>query len=187
VERPAPGPPKEPPHPATGTGGQSFPEWVVIGATAFLVLYALSLLALVVTSRLRRLEPGAEREPGAAEDAGGDGWETLLTVDLSEAAQEQLDDIRLGTARNAIIACWLRLHTATRHAGLSPSPSETPYEFTTRALRHLRLDGEAIAELSGLYREARFSEHPMSEAQRERAAAALAVLADQLRATPVPG
>lgn len=187
VEDPAQGPPKGPPHPATGKDGPLFPEWVVVGATTLLVLYALGLLALVAASRLRRRVPRAEREPGATEDAGGEGWGTLLAVEMSEAAQEQLGDIRLGNARNAIIACWLRLHTATRRAGLPPSASETPQEFTARALRHLRLDGAAIAELSGLYREARFSEHPISEAQRQQAAAALAVLAEQLSAAPVPG
>jgi len=49
-----------------------------------------------------------------------------------------------------------------------------------RAMGSLGLDPPAIRVLASLYREARFSEHPMTESHRDRAGAALRVLADQL-------
>lgn len=168
-----------------GSGDESLPHWVMVAATVFLLLYALSLLVLLVLHRRGRL--GTEAALTAApDDPDAANWGSLLGAELAAATQEQLGEIALGTARDAIIACWLRLHTATRRAGLPPSSSETPQEFTARAMRSLRLDNAAITELSELYREARFSEHAMGEAQRRQAAAALSVLAAQLAADTVP-
>ncbi len=182
-----PPPPRTPKlgSPRNRVDANAFPHWLVVVATVLLLLYASSLLALLVMSRRGRKAPPRDDQPGGAEDPPAGGWQTLLGVELAEAAQEQMGEIGLGTPRNAIIACWLRLHTATRRAGLAASPSDTPQEFTARAMHQLSLDGEAITALGDLYREARFSEHPITETQRERAAAALAVLADQLAAVPV--
>lgn len=189
--------PGSPPHEAApkphqprtvlGTDSSPFPQWVVTAATILLGLYALSLLALVVASQWGRRSGEPEPRPTLADGSEADVWTAQLGVELAEATQEQLDDILLGTPRDAIVACWMRLHAATVRAGLPPSRAETPLEFTRRAMRQLRLDTPAITELSELYREARFSEHPITESQRHQAAAALAVLAAQLAPAAVPG
>lgn len=163
-----------------------FPAWLTIGVTTLLLLYAAGLLLLVVMHRRGRLDTESPRLPGAEDDPDEVVWQTLLGVELGEAARDQLADIGLGTARDAIIACWLRLHAATQRAGLEPLRSETPQEFTERVLRTLRVDENAVTDLATLYREARFSDHPMSDAQRQQAAAALTVLAGQLAGRPVP-
>ena len=59
---------------------------------------------------------------------------------------------------------------------MPPRPSDTAAEFVQRTLRSLDLDPRAIASLASLYREARFSEHPVGEDARAAARAALETL-----------
>lgn len=100
------------------------------------------------------------------------------------AAQEEV--LAHGTARNAVVACWLRLEAAAGAAGLARLPAETSSEFTERILAGHAVDPSSIAELAGLYREARFSRHDMGEPQRARALAALRALHDDLGRLVVP-
>ncbi len=78
-----------------------------------------------------------------------------------------------GTPRNAIVACWHRFEQQARSIGLAREPWETSSEFTLRLLDLVAAEPEAVAELAALYREARFSDHELSEATRQRASAAL--------------
>ena len=169
-----------------GPGHESFPHWVMIALSILLGLYGLGVILLMVfASRVRR--PAEESLVLDTEEALPTGeWGALLSVELAGATEDLLADRGTGSARNAIVACWLRLQRATRSAGLPALASETSHEFTVRALRRLDLDSAAIATLSELYREARFSEHDMGESQRDRAIAALGVLAGQLSQARVP-
>jgi hypothetical protein len=55
-------------------------------------------------------------------------------------------------------------------------------------LRRFAVDPETLTTLAGLYREARWSRHPLTEDDRARAAAAYRTLdADVRAATPAPG
>ena len=110
----------------------------------------------------------------------------LPTLDVAEAL-EQGADARLaaiagGSPRNGIVACWLLVEEAIAEAGLPRLPWETSTEFTVRVLHRLDIDPRSIGTLSRLYREARFSEHPMGEDAREAARAALGRLDEELRA-----
>jgi hypothetical protein len=102
--------------------------------------------------------------------------------ELLEAADDFPDLILRGSARNAIVACWVRLETAVEQAGLVRDPAETPAEMTHRVLRAYAVDPGAIEALAALYREARFSSHDMSEVHREQAQHALDEIRRQLRA-----
>jgi hypothetical protein len=155
------------------------PSW--LGVLALLML-ALAVVALILLARGERKSYQRRLMYEEEEEASPDDWAALLSVELGQAAGEQLLELTRGSPRNAIVACWLRLQVATQRAGLPTEPSETSREFTVRALRLLRLDGASIATLSELYREARFSAHEMDESQRSRAVAALGVLAGQLGA-----
>lgn len=168
-----------PPHYSTGTSGDVSSVIPTI-LTILLLLYALSLLILIVMHRRRGDED--EESPGASgdEETAPSTWQTILDVELGNAAESQLALLPQGTPRNAIIACWMALQSATVDAGLAGLPSETAEEFMLRAVRGLRLDPGAITALAALYREARFSEHMMLEHQRDQAGAALRVLAEQL-------
>lgn len=175
--RPTPGQ-SRPDSLTTGTDGPLFPSWLVVTLTVLLSLYALALLLLVVLAR----RSTAEDDPEKASDelTLDEPWRSILTVELADAAGEQLSVLDQGTPRNAIVACWMSLQAASLRAGLAEERAETSVEFTLRAMRGLGLDSSAIAALGGLYREARFSDHEMVEEQRRRAIEAVRVLVDQL-------
>lgn len=95
---------------------------------------------------------------------------------LSHDAQALRAAIAEGEPRNGIVRCWLLLQDSIAAAGLPPGPAETSTEFTVRVLHALDLDPRAIERLARLYREARFSRHPLGEDARAQAAAALDAL-----------
>ncbi len=100
-------------------------------------------------------------------------------------ASTQRSLLRTGTARNAIVECWLRLEDAVAAAGIEPDPALTSAELTTRVLGRFDVDTDAIERLAALYREARFSTHRLDERQREAAVEALDAIHDGLRAARV--
>lgn len=91
-------------------------------------------------------------------------------ADLPEALDEGSRTIGEGSPRNAIVAAWVRLERAVENDRFPHKPEETPSELVERALSSYRLDGEAIRRLAALYREARFSVHPVTEEHRLEAA-----------------
>lgn len=96
---------------------------------------------------------------------------TLRQVEFDQ--QAQFDALAHGEPRNAIVAAWLRLETDVAAAGWPRHPAETSAEYTGRVLAAAGLAPDAVHTLAALYREARFSSHPLGEADRERASAAL--------------
>jgi Domain of unknown function (DUF4129) len=92
---------------------------------------------------------------------------------LAEAAQQMRDVLRTGSPRNAVVQCWLLLVASLERHGVTPDPAESPTEFTRHALSRVSTDRAAVAELTSLFLEARFSEHVIGEDARLRAAAAL--------------
>ncbi len=108
--------------------------------------------------------------------------EERAAASLAEDAQARLAAVEEGTPRNGIVRCWARLEDSVAEAGMPRGRAETSAEFTVRVLHGLDLDPRAIGELARLYREARFSEHPLGEEARSTARAALVRLQDDLAA-----
>ena len=94
---------------------------------------------------------------------------TAITADA--AAQQSA--LRRGTPRNAIVECWLRLEAAVVAAGVPRRPADTSTDLMLRVMAARPIDPTAIANLAALYREARFSDHPMTEDSRREAIDAL--------------
>lgn len=167
------------------------PTSLLSGRLAALVLLA-ALIALVigliarlrVSLRRRRLS-GDRLRPTLLPSPQPDPDEDTDEV-LAEALGGALDDLTHGSARNSIVAAWLRLEQASESEWFERNPADTPSEFVERVLSSYTLDGEVIGRLAGLYREARFSSHPITDRQRDEAAACLATLLDGLR-TRAPG
>ncbi|MDF1602997.1 DUF4129 domain-containing protein [Nocardioides sp. YIM 152315] len=113
-------------------------------------------------------------EPGAA-----------VARDLLADADAQRDLLSGGTPRNAVVACWHRFEVTAAAAGIERKPWETSSEYTLRILDLVAADTAAVGRLAGLYREARFSEHDLSEDDRSAALAALDEVHRTIRA-PVP-
>jgi hypothetical protein len=71
------------------------------------------------------------------------------------------------------VACWLRLEASVIAAGVERRPSDTSTELVQRVLGDHQVNPKSLAVLAWLYREARFSDHEMTEAERATAISAL--------------
>lgn len=85
-----------------------------------------------------------------------------------------------GEPRNAIVACWVDLEAAVERTGLERRPAETPTELTRRVLAAWEVSPRHLDRLADLYREARFSRHPLHEGHREAAVHHLTALHEDL-------
>lgn len=92
---------------------------------------------------------------------------------VAESVERAIDELSVDTPDNAIVRCWVHLQDAARTAGVEPRPSETSAELTVRLLNDLDVDRDALRQLAALFREARFSSHPLGEADRTAAHDAL--------------
>ncbi|TDD86196.1 DUF4129 domain-containing protein [Actinomadura darangshiensis] len=78
-----------------------------------------------------------------------------------------------GDPRGAVIACYTAMEDVLTEAGAGPRRSDTPAEVLARA-SGAGLEGlDAAATLTRLFREARYSAHPVTERHRAEALAAL--------------
>lgn len=154
----------------------SFLKSVLIVLMGAVALYLLIRAALTVRRLWLRRSRIADRPIAIDFDVLPDIAETLAT-----ATADSHELLRHGSPRNAIVRCWVSLCEAVEDAGLQPDPAETSSELTARVLGEYAVDPRAITVLAGLYREARFSEHDITEADRQRAIDALDALDDQLR------
>lgn len=107
-----------------------------------------------------------------------DALDTLVEATATDPARLRTE----GDPRNAVVACWVALEDGVARAGLERSPAETSLDLATRVLARWQVDPEATATLAGLYREARFSRHPVTEQERDRAVSALQRINTGLRA-----
>lgn len=172
------------PLPPAGTGAPlttttTPPEPVDVGwlANATLVLFAIALVLTIVFWLSRREWTRPTRRHGSFT-----ALPEIAPEELLEAADEFDVLIAQGSARNAIVACWIRLEDAVEQAGLVRNRAETASEMTARVLRAYAVDAVPIGTLAALYREARFSTHDMHEGHRRQAQEALAEIRRQLRA-----
>ena len=150
----------------------------IVLSTVAIVLIAFLLSVAVRSSRRQR---SRRREESAQVD---DAIEALgVPPALLETAERQLQAMREGTPRNAIVACWMELERSCSETGFPRGRAETSTEFTGRVLAHYAVDAGSVRALAALYREARFSEHQLTESERDRALAALEQILSNLRET----
>jgi hypothetical protein len=141
----------------------------------------LAIFAVVVSVFLWRHRPNL-RWPRWRRRARAD-FDVLddVATSVTAGADAQRAALARGAPRNAIVECWLRLEAAVIDAGVERTPADTSAELTERVLATRHVDGEAISILAALYREARFSDHPMGEESRRKAIEALDAVHDGLR------
>lgn len=97
----------------------------------------------------------------------------LAARELLDGAEAQRHALTGDTPRNAVVACWSRFESAAAAAGIERHTWETSSEHVLRVLDLVDADSTAVARLSDLYREARFSEHDLDEDDRAAALDAL--------------
>lgn len=159
-------------------GVATSPDWLVSTLTVLIYtvvgLVALAVLVAVVRSLLARIR---DREQTPTPTGGHIRVADAVLAD----AEAQMAELRTGDATDSVVRCWVRLQTSLREAGVRDDPSRTPAEIVLLALSHDEVDGAALQRLATLYRQARFSEHHLTEDDREDAEGALARIHADLR------
>lgn len=147
--------------------------WVI--NVAFLVLLVLLFARYVVRPLTRLARARLHRTAAAPEPAyvALEPPQAVARALLGDAGEQRRLLAGTGTPRNAVVECWHRFETAAAAAGLARRPWETSSEYTMRVLDLVDADQPAVSRLAALYREARFSEHELTEADRDAALAAL--------------
>jgi hypothetical protein len=114
---------------------------------------------------------------------------------LVELLDDTLEDLeREPDPRRAVIAAWARMERGLAAAGLPRHPAEAPFEYAGRVLEAALaptdrgtppefpgpLRPHSVHRLTGLFERAKFSRHPIGQADREEAMAALRTVRREL-------
>ena len=171
--------------PSLATGPQhtvSDTVGAVLGWTAVAVVAVVALLCLAACLRalVGVLRSREDRRPPVGDAADLDLG--ALAVLLSADAEQRLESLSYGTPAQGIIAAWARLEATLRDVGVPLSSSRTAGEVCVEVLARFDVAPDALRTLADLYREARWSRHPLTEADRATAAAAYRALDTDLRA-----
>jgi len=140
-----------------------------------LLLVALFLAGRYLWRRrgLRRREPEVEVDFDVIEAP------RAVAEAMSRDAAEQRLLLLDGDPRNGIVECWNRFEVQAASAGVARRAWETAAEYTLRILDLVDADEGAVSALAARFREARFSEHDVTEEDRQQAVKAL----DRIHAT----
>jgi hypothetical protein len=151
--------------PASGNrsaGGFTWPSWLPWTVLAIVTLAVVVAVAVLLIRRPRR--------SGAASDEVAAG----AAVDAAIGALGSDPD-----PRRAVIAAYDAMQRSLGEHGFARSPAEAPREYLHRVLLKDQASEAESTTLTGLFEEARYSSHPISEHVREVALGALRSL--QLR------
>jgi hypothetical protein len=154
-------------------GSGTSPNLDIVRDVALAIVAVAIVALLVILLRRRRRQP----EP-----------EVVEVVDDGTALREALEAGRRALAgvsepRMAIIRCYLAMERSLAEAGAARVAAETPDELLARSTAAGLLRGDAPADLTALFYEARFSTHPVPQSARARALQALdTILADLIEA-----
>ncbi|KGN35024.1 hypothetical protein N802_01375 [Knoellia sinensis KCTC 19936] len=137
----------------------AFVAWTLRVLLVVIVVVVAALLMAAILRRLRRdpVTPKEEVEAPVLPD--------VLLAGLRES-EAQLDR---GTSEEAVINAWLTLERTALEVGIPDDASRTPSELVAAVLGEYDVDRPSIDRLASLYREARFSVHPIGEGHREAA------------------
>lgn len=132
-------------------------SWPLLAALAVAALAAAVLMA-----------PGRRR--GRPADPGAEEPQAPLLAALTAGAGALRDD---ADPRAAIVNCYAAMEDSLAEAGSPPAAADTPAEVLARASAGGLLRSGAADTLTGLFRRARYSTQPVTEADRAAAHDAL--------------
>ena len=132
-----------------------------------LVLFAALAIAAIALTNYRRRRPSLRPAPDDAADATA----APLAAALAAGERALHDD---PDPRAAIIGCYAAMERRLADAGSPPRLADTPAEVLGRATASGLVRPAWAGTLTGLFRRARYSSHPMTEADRAAAIGALA-------------
>jgi hypothetical protein len=143
-------------------------SWLVV--TAVVVLAVSAITAYVISQRRARKTADAS---------------TDLAKQLALALDDALDDLRAeADPRRAIVAAYARMEHALAASGVPRHSAETADEYLGRILRELAPGSDAVARLTHLFTQAKFSHHDVDATMKEDAIQALEQVRDELRPSP---
>jgi hypothetical protein len=145
-----------------------------------ILLVAVIGIAVVLWPELRGRLRSRRRRPRALrpiEPAPDD-----LIRQVSSTLRTTMSQVAGGQVRDAVILCWRRLEETAEAAGLRRSPADTSSDLAGRLLASMPLSEAPLNRLAALYREARFSSHPISAEAVAQARADLVRLRSELEA-----
>ncbi|WP_405594438.1 DUF4129 domain-containing protein [Streptomyces sp. NBC_01092] len=164
------------------SGGSSGHEWalppyLLLGLLAAVVVV---IIAVAVVPRLRRhgLRVPPHLDPAGAPAETEDEDAHLLLSAVHSGRRALVD---AGDARAAVIACYAAMEDALAASGVQRRASDSPADLLTRAVDAGLAPTAAAPRLTALFREARYSSHPMDATHREAAAEALETIASLLQ------
>jgi hypothetical protein len=135
--------------------------------------YALFIVVLVVYGGIAALGiwglfDGRFAVPHASKGETGDVRRVRRAVTAGLRALHGHDD-----PRHAIIACYAQLEHLLEDHGMPASAALTPQEYMSAALRGIDVPEDAFAGLVALFEQARYSLHPLDDADKQAAVAHL--------------
>jgi hypothetical protein len=145
-------------------------EWPVL-AVAIVALTVGGVFAYLAYRR-RKLRTAVPLEPTVAED-----FVATISDAIGDLEAEQ-------DARLAVIAAYARMEGVLARHGLRRKPSETPVEYLGRILGDLTSRSDAVARLTALFEEAKFSRHEIDAAMKRDAIDALRAIRTDLQGGP---
>ncbi|MFJ9951902.1 DUF4129 domain-containing protein [Kitasatospora sp. NPDC091207] len=170
VTLPSASPPPEPRDP--GSDGLIGVIPVLFAVLGIALVIAVLVFAVLVLRRLRfvRRRPPVvlPAAPARTEDA------------LAAAVVTGRRALTGADARAAVIACYAAMEDSLALSGVSRQAPDSPTELLERAIADDRVDPVPARDLTALFREARYSTHPMDQSHVGRAQAALDALAERL-------
>lgn len=134
------------------------------GMLALLLSFAafVGIYLLMMTFQARRAQ--------AAAAAFKRQQEQRLKQEISEVLEERIYGLEMGAdVRSVILGTYRDMVNLFRSYGLRTASSQTVREVELLALKNLGLSGEASKDLRSQFEEARYSVHPLGEAQRNAA------------------
>jgi len=151
-------------------------ETVVDLVIVAMLLVGIATLGVAVFARGRVSPSGEPEVPSSPSPVVSDSLVRAAELGLAEVSEPGRDP------RAAIIACYAAMERGLAEApDAAPLASDTPSEVLARAVDHGVLHSHAGAHLVGLFTEARFSPHRMTEKHRESAVEWLRVVVNDFR------
>ncbi|MDH6126378.1 DUF4129 domain-containing protein [Kitasatospora sp. GP82] len=140
------------------------------GVAALVVVAVVGAVLVWLRMRSARRRPAvtASSDTATAEEA------------LAEAVESGLRALRGDDARTAVIACYAAMERSLGASGVTRRISDSPTDLLERAVADGAVPGVHARALTGLFREARYSSHPMDDTQVQKARAALDAIAARL-------
>jgi hypothetical protein len=143
-------------------------ELLTLGVVLFLFGRLLRRLRQAWQARSRRRRPPIEEV-----DFEVLGSPARVSEAIEQDAADQRTLLERGEPRNAIVSCWHRFEGQATLGGVVRRPWQTTGEYVLGVLDLVGADRGAVSRLADLYREARFSDHAMTEDHRQAALEAL--------------